>query len=482
MEPPTRDFTEGAEFAPEHWIGVLRGCEDMVYYPWPYLVQIPPQELRTHALVIGSTGSGKTNLLHHLIAQDILLGHSLCVLDLRGDLVASVLELAADRVDPSLVRLIDLREKNRPCGYSPLAGSGEPYFRALNVLDVVASEADSWGVQLAETLRNALLLLAEINAPLTQLEALFTDRQFRHDALARCRAESVIRFWQRYEELSPDRQHAFALPVLNKISLLLSTPSLRKILGHPHPFDLGAHLNTPGSMTLVSLAVDEMHAAGRMMGRMILSSICREVFSRVQVGEGSRNPVRLYVDEFEHFGQAEFETILAEGRRFGLSLVLAHQTLSQLSPKMRSMILNNVGTKLVLRCGREDASVLCKDLMGDEYRLELEKLRVGDAVLWQRSGTLVQIQVNEPLLESVGSQSAECRAFVDAIYRQVPQFIEPAPPRFVPSAPPEHRVPRNRARAQAEPEEEATKEAVHRPKNPRPRGAKPNMEDWLAPD
>jgi hypothetical protein len=36
-----------------------------------------------------------------------------------------------------------------------------------------------------------------------------------------------------------------------------------------------------------------------MTGSMFLASICREIFSRVDVAESMRNPVRLYVDEAE---------------------------------------------------------------------------------------------------------------------------------------------------------------------------------------
>ena len=111
--------------------------------PWNHLVSVTPQDLATHALIIGATGSGKTVLLHHLIAQDLERGHSVCVLDLRGDLVSAVVEMCAAGVDPKLLRIIDLREKLRPFGFDPLHGRGEPYFRALSVLDVVAKESES---------------------------------------------------------------------------------------------------------------------------------------------------------------------------------------------------------------------------------------------------------------------------------------------------------------------------------------------------
>lgn len=398
------------------WIGVQKGWQLRSTDPLPFLIGIGPEELRTHALLIGSTGSGKTTLLHHLIAQDLMRGHSVAVFDLRGDLVEAVLRFCSGQVHPSRVKVLDLREKERPLGFDPLSGPGEPYFRALGVLDAIASESESWGVQLAESLRYALMLLAEVGARLTDVERLFHDRSFRMACVAQAEPSPVTEFWLRFdEELSPDRQQALAMPVLNKVSLLFATKSLRMVLGHPQPLDLSAQVNAGGSVTLASLAVDELHSAGRMVGNLFLAAFTREALSRVHVPEASRNPVRLYVDEFEHFQLSDFETILAEGRRFGLSLVLAHQTLAQLTPKLRSLILGNVGVKFAFRCGREDAATLSKDITGDPKLVNLHDLATGEALVWVRGHGLDLVEINEPILRPSEAIDAGTRQYLESI-------------------------------------------------------------------
>ena len=444
---------------PAHWIGVKVGWDEKGYLDGSDLVQLTPEELKTHAYIIGDTGSGKTNLIHHMIAQDVMQGNSIVVLDLRGDLVSATLEICAGEIPASNVRIIDLREKKRPFGFNPLSGSGEPYFRALGVLDALENENDSWGVQIAETMRNILLIFAETGESLTRIEALLHNRGFRDQLIARSKTENVIQFWMRYNEMSRDRQAALAMPVLNKVSLLLSTDTLRRILGHPNPIDLGEHLNTKGSVTLVSLAVDELHGAGRMMGNIVLSSICREIFSRVEIPENQRNPVRLYVDEFEHFGMEEFETILAEGRKFGLSLVVAHQTLAQLPTKMKAMILGIVGTKIVMRVGRDDSKNMSNDLFGDPKAFAFNAFPTGEAMLWRRNQEAIEIEVNEPIVENVGSQSELGRQFREELRRLAgeseptpiagsqpePEIVAiPEKPRYVPQKPPQHRPQQNK--------------------------------------
>lgn len=409
------------ECFPLHWIGIEKDWLDSRTSISEALVSIPPDILTTHAYVIGATGSGKTTVLHHLMNQDVMLGHSFIVFDMRGDLVRAALELCAGRVAPEKVKLFDLREKERPLGFNPLFGAGESYFRALNVLGAIQKEADSFGVQLAETLRLSLLLLSESGEPLTRLEELLSDEDFRMELLAKSNSQSSSQFWERFNSMSSEKQAAYVSPVMNKVSMLFATDGLRRMYGHQAPVDLGKHLNTPGSVTLISLSVDELHAAGKMAGALFLSAICREVFGRVTIPESERVPIRMFVDEFENFNMDDFEAILAEGRRFKLSLCLAHQTLAQLTPRIRSMILNNVGVKLVFRTGREDSHVLSKDLTGDLKAFDLASFPTGDAVLWTRSSSPIHIEVNEPLFPR-GEMSPEAKRFVDELRSLIPPF------------------------------------------------------------
>lgn len=110
----------------------------------------------------------------------------------------------------------------------------------------------------AETLRNALLLLADTGEPLTQLEALLYDRSFRASCIDRSGAESVTGFWQRYGDLSDEKQRALAMQWDQQGEFAASppTPSAANpwaYLAH-RP---SRHLNTKGSILLVSLSVEQ---------------------------------------------------------------------------------------------------------------------------------------------------------------------------------------------------------------------------------
>jgi DNA helicase HerA-like ATPase len=120
----------------------------------------------------------------------------------------------------------------------------------------------------------------------------------------------------------------------------------------------------------------------------------------------------------------DFESILAEGRRFGFSIVLAHQTLAQLTPKLRSVILGNVGVKVVFRTGYQDAEVLNRDLAGIKGAFDLPSLPVGEAVLWRRGEFPFQIEINAPLIDDVGSVSQSAREFLARLGELTPAYFE----------------------------------------------------------
>jgi hypothetical protein len=53
--------------------------------------------------------------------------------------------------------------------------------------------------------------------------------------------------------------------------------------------------------------------------------------------------------------------MMAELRKYGVGLTLAHQHLHQLEPDIRHAVLGNAGTLISFRVGAEDASYLAKE-------------------------------------------------------------------------------------------------------------------------
>lgn len=394
------------------------------------------EQMKRHVHLLGSTGSGKTNALLALFKADVFRGHSVVILDLRGDLVDGALSLIADEIDCTRIKILDLREKVRPLGFNPLQGSFDYSRQALLVLEALKSESSSWGPQLEETMRNALLLLAFHEESLASLERLMYDRSFRANLVAAVDDENLRAYWQRYDQLSSEKQQTLASPILNKVSGLLATPHLRSILTKQNQLNLDEQLNDQGSITLIALAADQLHGSARVFGDMILSSIIQTVFSRASNPGTYRNPVRLYVDEFENFDSTKFESALVEGRRFGLSLVLAHQNLVQLQPKFRAQLLANAALKIVMRVGAEDAATMYSAVTRGQTGWYCPDFGPGQCMIAADGQEVAMVQLRDISVEQLGW--LDTGRYINAVYElsQPEPYSEPPPLSSLPSPTP----------------------------------------------
>lgn len=356
-----------------------------------------PDRLR-HTYILGATGSGKTNLLIQLIDRDITAGRSVVVMDMRGDLIDRILNRHAERIDPGKLALIDLRNPAVSSGLNLFQTGHDPYGAALHIHAVLRSSAESWGVQLDETLRCSLIALSYSRRSLADLPRLLGDANFRSGVVSSTPDEQVVDFFAKFEQLSTDRQIAWTLPVLNKVSAFLSHPTIRSILANRAPADLVRILDQPGSITLVALATDRMHGLAGTFGCLVVSAVENAVMSRVDKPEEQRNPVHLYLDEFENFQSPAFESILAEGRRFRLGLTLSNQNLHQLDTKLRHTITNNAATRIYFRTGHVDAKELGSELEAfgiKDAAKSLLRLPVGEAFVIDSGSTARHIAVHE---------------------------------------------------------------------------------------
>jgi len=69
---------------------LIGSSEDPFRFGMP--VHIVPAARRRHLALFGASGAGKSSLLRNMIAEDILAGHGLTVVDPHGQLVEDIIE------------------------------------------------------------------------------------------------------------------------------------------------------------------------------------------------------------------------------------------------------------------------------------------------------------------------------------------------------------------------------------------------------
>ena len=94
-------------------------------------------------------------------------------------------------------------------------------------------------------------------------------------------------------------------------------------------------------------------------------------------------PIILAVDEFHLFSHLEtLRNIIAEGRKYRIGLILAHQHTSQLSEKLLGDVLSNSGIKVIFRVSGDDASLISRCFGCSELAEKLVALPDGKAIVY----------------------------------------------------------------------------------------------------
>ena len=357
------------------------------------LIGLSAQDFSRHFYVTGATGTGKTNLLLRLIDHLVERGQTICLMDLRGDLVDRVLArlAAAQHGDdlPGRLCLIDLRDEALVPPFNPLVGPGSVHARAYGILGAFRSKAESWGVQLDEVLRNSLIALASSKGTLCQLSELLVSEDARSRILGHAQDPMVKDFFGRYDQLSKQMQNTLVSPALNKVTPFLALPVLRRMLCAPSGISFQSLFETPGRVILIALAAHRLKEAGHLAGSLFLTAVEEALLGRADQQEAGRRPLYLIIDEFENLACESFATLVAEGRRYGAHLTLAHQNLGQLPKSLQESIRNNIHLQLFFQTGADDAVVLAREVSGfgkkESVKDLLTCLPVGEALFTERS-------------------------------------------------------------------------------------------------
>jgi hypothetical protein len=335
-------------------------------------ISLGQEDRMRHLWLLGGTGTGKSTTMRSLIAQDIAAGEGVILIDPHGDISNEVAEavpaerrhqlMLADAADPSSWFALDLLRSVRD------EASRERAADTLTRLfsTVLYSCDEAFGPMFDQYFRSALFLLAlggGPEAPLADIVRLFSDQPYRERLIAACKDEAIVRFWRDVAQgTSGDYALANITPyVTSKLTRLVDSPLARRLFGGGKgSIDFAQAMDEGGILILRCPKGPLGETTAQLAAAACLMEIGSAAMARAQAR--SRRPVRLYVDEMQSCPGEMLAVMLAEGRKFGLSLCLANQSLSQVggvAPRsLGGALLANVGNILLFRLGVADATAL----------------------------------------------------------------------------------------------------------------------------
>lgn len=334
------------------------------------LAKIKNEDRATHIYVIGTTGTGKTKFLEYLIQQDIAKGNGFGVIDPHGDLIEDIKSFFMFDYDPTdeeitdRIIYIDPTDKKFTVAFNPLEKT--PNISITEQAQELVSAfkkiwLDSWGARMEEMLTNSFIALSENNLTLAELPLLLTNYHFRNKVASNVENPITRQYLKVINTWSYKMRAFWTESTLNKINAFLVDERIRHILCNPKSsFNIREAMDQK-KILLINLNKGKLKGVSDLLGSLFMSKIQMTAFSRSDVPASKRTPFCLYIDEFQNFATDSFLVILSEARKYGLSLIMAHQTLSQIPKELRSLILGNTGIQVYFRLNRQDSQLLAKE-------------------------------------------------------------------------------------------------------------------------
>ena len=329
----------------------------------PCRIALPDRLL--HLYIVGQTGTGKSTLIANLAQQDAAARHGFCLIDPHGDLAASVSEALAV---PH--RYWNVADPDSRYGYNPLTQVSAPYrpLVASGLIDTLRRQwSDAWGARMEHLLRYAILALLEYpRADIRGIVRLFVEKDFRRAVIGRITDEQVYAFWtQEFPNMNYQTAADGVAPIANKLGAFLAHPVVRRALCTPAEPLRFRQLMDAGEPIIINLGKGRLGSdTANVLGGLVVASIMHAAFSRHDQPATARRPFFLYVDEFHNFTTDALAAMLAETRKYGLGLILAHQHVVQTDRDVFEAVLGNVANMLVFRVGAADAPIFSRQLGG----------------------------------------------------------------------------------------------------------------------
>lgn len=327
---------------------------------------IKSEDRARHIYTIGKTGMGKSTLLENMAVQDIINGEGMAFIDPHGKTADLLLDYVPEERIKDVIYFAPF-DLDNPVSFNVMEDVGKDQ-RHLVANGLMATFKkiwpDVWSARMEYILGNTILALLEYpDSTLLGVNRMLSDKAYRDKVVDNVSDGSVRAFWldefanynERYMQEAGDA-------IKNKIGQFTANPLIRNIIGQPKSSIDMRKVMDEKKILIINLSkgqVGEQNAS--LLGGMIITKIYLAAMSRSNVPEKQLRELPyfyFFVDEFQSFVNDSFADILAEARKYKLSLTIAHQYIEQMPETVRNAVFGNVGTTICFRVGPFDAEVL----------------------------------------------------------------------------------------------------------------------------
>lgn len=355
---------------------------------------IPTQTRYSHMHCVGGSGHGKTQTLQYLIANDleaVIEGNrTVVVIDSQGDLINNISNLDAFAPDGPLhnrITIIDPTDVEYPV--------------SLNMFDVGTERLKGYDALERERLTNSILELYDfvlgslLDAGMTQKQSVifrYVTRLMLHIPGATIHTlrelmepDAEKKYAEHIAKLSGSARHFFDTEfagkefkqtkqqVLRRLWGILENQTFERMFSHPKSkLDMFTEMNE-GRVILINTAKDLLKEQGtEIFGRFFIALITQAAQERATLPANKRMSTMVYVDEAQDYFDRNTGIILAQARKQNVGMILAHQFIGQLDPKLQEAVSANTAIKFAGGVSAKDARTMAPMLYCEPSLIEAQ--------------------------------------------------------------------------------------------------------------
>jgi len=363
-----REFDE-SELPPE--VRRYQGdyIEKYAFRPWKDFLKFKvrfalPQTVRfEHTLITAKSGTGKSELLAYLIAQDIKQDASVVVMAPKGVLIpniANLKDIHPDRLvvirpqDGLSLNIFDLGTK----------GNDEQVNNAVGLINYVFSsilDAEPTAKQRGLLNYSIRLMLHVPDATLLTLRELMASDAIPEDYKKYIYKLNPIGQDFLFNQFANKKEYGETKSqLLWRLDTLLENTTIYNIFSQPRTlFNMPEALDA-GKVVLIDTSLRHLGSYGSaFFGRFFIALI--NLASQQRDPTKNLKPAYVYIDEASTYLSEQIEDIMERARESKIGFTLAHQQLAQfrkVSTSLEASVLTNTGTKYVGADSPDDARTL----------------------------------------------------------------------------------------------------------------------------
>ncbi len=319
------------------------------YFSHNYYLNINSYEFDKHSFILGATGTGKSKLISLIIDRlartDTLGQYRIVVIDPHASIGADLENIPKSRI---------INFSGESTELFPDASADISAATELTTTLFKSLIAEQYNPRLERVLRYTLfILLTAQTMSLDMLKTFLVDIDTRNRVIEHVKGYvpvNVVKFFGGdYNEIRTNYYNEAVLPIISLVDEMQMQPAL---VGDT---DLSlAKTIQDNFLTVFSLNKVSM---GDKVVKTVAGLLIQQIFLLAQARVFGQKII-LFVDEVSIVQNPALASILAEARKFNLSIILTQQYFGQIEKDLRDAILSNVYNYYVFKVSEEDARSL----------------------------------------------------------------------------------------------------------------------------